>query len=171
MTPAKPLESPTTFWGFLSSVFNQVISRDGVAWCLLMTIAGGLTWGLIRTIEIVGPSAAKWLETSASTTANLSDNMVLLSDSLAVNTKRLDDQQETMKIIVATVLANGLKMDQDAKVAKDFAERGSIPAQETATAMKAARAMMEEVSKRRDAAIAEQTAIIKKLVDKLEAKP
>jgi len=97
--------------------------------------------------------------------------MVLLSAALAVNTKRLDDQQETMKIIVATVLSNGLKMDQDAKVAKDFAERGSIPAQETATAMKAARAMMEEVSKRRDAAIAEQTAIIKKLVDKLEAKP
>jgi hypothetical protein len=170
MTPAKPIELPTTFWGFCSSVFSQIISRDGVAWCLLMTLTGGMIWGLVRTIEIVGPSASKWLETSASTTANLGDNVVLLTASVALNTKRLDDQQETMKVIVATVLANGLKMDADAKSMKELVDSGSAPARETAEAMKAANVMMLEVSAKRDKAIAEQTELLKEMVQKLGVK-
>jgi hypothetical protein len=89
---------------------------------------------------------------------------------LAVNTKRLDDQQETMKVIVATVLANGLKMDADAEAVKNLVASGSVPARETAEAIKAANLMMKEVSARRDAAIAEQTDLLKEMVQKLGTK-
>ena len=142
MVPIKR-ESPTGFWQFCAHCFDAILSRDGVAWCLLITLAGGFVYGGIRCVELVGPTAARWLETSANTTASLGENMILLTSMAA-------EQKNVSTTTAAAVLVNATKIDADIASLRELSENGSKPARETAAAMEAAAELMKDVPAQRD---------------------
>lgn len=99
-------------------------------------------YGGIRAVEIVGPAAARWLETSANTTASLGENVLLL-------TRMAAEQKSASAAIIEAVLLNSRKIDADTEVSRQFAEKGSLPARETATAMTLAAKAMSGVPEMR----------------------
>lgn len=139
MLPRKPLEKEvevTSLYNLIYRLSLILLTREGIVALLLVTIIFSFIGGTGYTLKTVGPEMALYFRTSAESTSALKGNIVLLAENLAINTKRLEQQQRQLDSIDEQI-------KEDAKQLNKLKSDGTEPVQQLLATFKDAKKMME----------------------------
>jgi hypothetical protein len=164
----------------VKSALAQVI-RGGPIVALLGLVLFGAGYLLDKHLTkyfeqnaVLTRSYSEYIEQSKKSDTLLTSSVAGLAEVVALNTKRVDQQDKMLEKIQELIAQNAIKIDTDTEVSRRMLEDGSRPARKTADLMERAMQLMEPTAKFREESarqLTEQTAILRQMLEMKKPSP